>query len=71
MDGEKKSKRHDIGLVIDCPSHLEDPGKHVNGIPKAETVRMAGESIHYGERVSPAHETATREMRLLQLPDPT
>lgn len=67
---EKKPKRHDLGLT-DCPSHSEDPGKHVNGIPNPETVTMAGESTHYGERVGPAHETATREMRTLQLPDPT
>lgn len=71
MDGRKKSKRHDLGLVTDCPSHSEDAGKHVNGIPNPETVRMAGESTHYGERVSPVRETATREMRILQLPDPT
>lgn len=41
--------------MTDCSSHSEDPGKHVNGIPNPETVAMAGESTHYGERVGPAH----------------
>lgn len=52
---EKNSKRLDLGSMIDCSSQSEDPGKHVNGIPNPETVVLAGESTHYGERVGPAH----------------
>lgn len=56
--------------MTDCSSHAEDPGKHVNGIPNPETITMAGESTHYGERVGSVHEMATGKMSLSQLPDP-
>lgn len=41
--------------MTDCSCHSEDPDKHGNGIPKAESIRVAGELIHYGGKRRPSY----------------
>lgn len=46
--------------MTDCSSHSEDPNKHGNGIPKPESVTVAGESTHYGGKDRPSYLNCNR-----------